>query len=245
MGDRDALHDWKAFEAHSIPTKGIKLPPLFEEALKAAQAKGKQAANSMQILELGCGCGELAQHLSEQGHALVGVDVNESAIALAQDRNNHVDRCRFFVDDVTTFRISNYTNHDSVDQHFDFCILQLLQSIVGNVAKRRQTINTAYQSLKKGGYIYLSCSGVSDTINSNYKELYERDYPATQEMYTYYSRDAHGHILYTTHHFTVGELTKLLKEGGFVDVRVQEVQERSSRRPEEVANFLYAMARKP
>eukprot|EP00984_Skeletonema_dohrnii_P003451 scaffold1167_cov108-Skeletonema_dohrnii-CCMP3373.AAC.11 len=74
----------------------------------------------MQILELGCGCGELAQHLSEQGHTLVGVDVNESAIALAQDRNNYVDRCRFFVDDVTTFRISNYSNHDGVDEHFDF-----------------------------------------------------------------------------------------------------------------------------
>eukprot|EP00984_Skeletonema_dohrnii_P003450 scaffold1167_cov108-Skeletonema_dohrnii-CCMP3373.AAC.10 len=65
-------------------------------------------------------------------------------------------------------------------------------------------------------------------------------------MYTYYSRGANnGNILYSTHHFTVGEITKLLKEGGFVDVRVQEVQERSSRRPEEVANFLYAMARKP
>jgi len=246
MGDRDALHDWKAFEARSIPTKGIKLPPLFEEALKAAQAEGKQAANALQILELGCGCGKLAQHLSEQGHTLVGVDVNESAIALAQERNNYVDRCRFFVDDVTTFRISNYANHDGVDQHFDFCILQLLLSIVGNVAKRCQTITTAYHSLKKGGYIYLSCSGVSDTINSNYKQLYERDYPATQEMYTYYSRGANiDNILYSTHHFTVNEITKLLKEGGFVDVHVQEIQERSSRRPEEVANFLYAMARKP
>ncbi len=37
----------------------------------------------------------------------------------------------------------------------------------------------------------------------------------------------------------------MLEEGGFVDVHVQEVQEKSSRRPEEVANFLYAMARKP
>mmetsp|Transcript_28574 Transcript_28574/g.36889 ORF Transcript_28574/g.36889 Transcript_28574/m.36889 type:complete len:176 (-) Transcript_28574:125-652(-) len=128
----------------------------------------------------------------------------------------------------------------------NFCILQLLLSIVGNVAKRCQTITTAYHSLKKGGYIYLSCSGVSDTINSNYKQLYERDYPATQEMYTYYSRGANiDNILYSTHHFTVNEITKLLKEGGFVDVHVQEIQERSSRRPEEVANFLYAMARKP
>lgn len=242
---RDSIQDWKAFEANNIPTKGIKLPPLFEKALKAAQAEGKQAANELQILELGCGCGELALHLSEQGHTLVGVDVNENAIALAQDHNKFVDRCRFFVDDVTTLRMSKYTtSHDGVDKHFDFCILQLLLSIVGNVANRRQSITTAYQSLKKGGYLYLSCSGVSDAINSNYKELYEQDYPATQEMYTYYSRDANGNILYTTHHFTAGEIIDLLRDVGFEDVRVQEVQERSSRRPEEAANFLYVMARK-
>jgi len=61
---------------------------------------------------------------------------------------------------------------------------------------------------------------------------------------THYSRDADDNILYTTHHFTVKELTELFQEGGFVDGREQEVQEKSSRRPEEVANFLYAMARK-
>ena len=166
MGDRDALLDWKAFEAHSIPTKGINLPPLFEEALlQAAQAVGLQAANAaavqhhgLQILELGCGCGELAENLSAQGHDVVGVDANENAISLARERK-HVNRCRFLVDDVTTFRIPNYSTHnDGVDHLFDFCILQLLLSIVGNVAKRRQKATSNYSdstSFSQKGWTHL------------------------------------------------------------------------------------------
>ena len=128
---------------------------------------------------------------------------------------------------------------------FDFCILQLLLSIVGDKEKRKQTLSAAYEYLRSGGYVYLSCSGTSDKINPNYKQLYEQDYPATGEMYTYFSRDGNGNVLYATHHFSSTELRVLMEDAGFCDVAVHEIREASSRRPEEVANFLYAVGRKP
>lgn len=242
---RDALLDWKAFHAHDIPTKGIKLPPLFEETLTVLAANRP----CLQILELGCGTGELATSLAEKGHRVVGIDVNEGAIAQAQtfyqqriasnyNDSNKIGTTTFLVGDVTTLT-------HSLPEKVDFCILQLLLSIVGNASKRYQAISSAHHSLKSGGYIYVSCSGVSDTINPNYKKLYEQDYPVTKEMYTYFSRSSKdGCILYETHHFQMMELKLLLENCGFVDVHVQQVKEASSRRPEEAAFFLYAVARK-
>jgi hypothetical protein len=64
-------------------------------------------------------------------------------------------------------------------------------------------------------------------------------------MYSYFSRDGDGNVLYTTHHFSVVELEAMLIEVGFADtIVVHEIREASSRRPEEVANFLYASARR-
>jgi SAM-dependent methyltransferase len=249
---RDALLDWKAFHAHDIPTKGIKLPPLFEETLTVLAANRP----CLQILELGCGTGELATSLAEKGHRVVGIDVNEGAIVQAQtsyqqriasnyNDSNKIGTATFLVGDVTTFRLEHLSSTHSLPEKVDFCILQLLLSIVGNASKRYQTISSAHHSLKSGGYIYVSCSGVSDTINPNYKKLYEQDYPVTKEMYTYFSRSSKdGCILYETHHFQMMELKLLLENCGFVDVHVQQVKEASSRRPEEAAFFLYAVARK-
>ena len=181
---RDALLDWKAFHAHDIPTKGIKLPPLFEETLTVLAANRP----CLQILELGCGTGELATSLAEKGHRVVGIDVNEGAIEQAQtyyqqriasncNDSNAIGTTTFLVGDVTSFRLEHLSSSHSLPEKVDFCVLQLLLSIVGNASKRYQTISSAHHCLKSGGYIYVSCSGVSDTINPKYKKLYEQDYP--------------------------------------------------------------------
>lgn len=181
---------------------------------------------------------------------VVGVDANEAAIQLAntnqqQSSSDISNSATFLVGDVTTFRFKNQLNEDCGNL-FDVCILQLLLSIVGGPEQRRQTLTTAFESLVPGGYLYASCSGVSDSINAKYAQLYQQDQATTGEPYTYCSRDDRtGETLYHTHHFTVQELEGLLLDAGFQEVAVTQLQEASSRRPNEAAYFLYVTARRP
>jgi hypothetical protein len=238
---RDPIADWQAFSANRIPTKGIQLPPLFHQTLE----KLEKEKSSLQILELGCGCGVLAQSLQHSGgHCVTGIDVNEQAIAIS--RQTCGGQGRFLVADVTTTSF-NHEDEDSYGYDYDFCILQLLLSIVGGPLERLKTLQNAFSLLRYsgGGTLYLSCSGVSDDINPNYQQLYQQDAAATGEAHSYFSRDTEGKVLYMTHHFTTEELEALLERVGFQEIRIQKHKEASSRRPTEVAYFLYATAVRP
>ena len=139
---------------------------------------------------------------------------------------------------------------------YDFCILQLLLSVVGGHVRRRTVLENACYCLKGGGTLYLSCSGVSDSINPNYKDLYEQDASELFNEYgehSYFSRSSSSssnnsnkndatQILYVTHHFTKGELESLLSDTGFDTIHIEQRKETSSRRPNEQAYFLYATA---
>jgi SAM-dependent methyltransferase len=264
---RNNSADWQAFSAHDIPSKGTKLPPLFFEALE----KNQQKLNN--ILELGCGCGDLCQllfslesstHDVAVGYKLFGTDINASAI---EEATNQCPNGMFWVADVTqpdfcdnvrsTRRQiikANKNNNDDDDDDdsrwFDFVVMQLLLSVVGGPNERRQVLQNASSLLQPGssGTLYLSCSGVSDDINPTYQHLYQQDASLTGEAYSYYSRDdVSGDILYMTHHFTVDELKELLMQaGGFQEdqITIQQHKEASSRRPTEAAYFLYATATK-
>jgi SAM-dependent methyltransferase len=179
----------------------------------------------------------------------------------------YVEQCQALLRRVTTTTATPYDNHHGDDYDsksdneegststFDLVIMQLLISIVGTVEHRHRTLQNASKLLRDGGKIYLSASGISDQINPKYAQLYEQDKPLTGEEYTYYSRGKTttttattstraGRILYTTHHFSVSELEELLNDTGFFDVRIQQRLEHSSRRPDEAAYFLYAVATK-
>ena len=97
--------------------------------------------------------------------------------------------------------------------------------------------------LRPGGRLFLSASGVSDTINDGYARLYAEDFPLTSERHTYLSRNDHGEVLYSTHHFTEEELRDLIAAAGFDDIAMVTERETSSRRPGEAAFFLYATCR--
>mmetsp|Transcript_11302 Transcript_11302/g.26874 ORF Transcript_11302/g.26874 Transcript_11302/m.26874 type:complete len:704 (+) Transcript_11302:1-2112(+) len=245
---RDSVADWQTFQADHIPSKGIKVPPLFykslqqriDEKTKKKTEDSTDQLDQLRILELGCGCGDLCRELqSVYGHRVVGIDVNESAIAQAK-RNCPLGE--FHVADVTNY--FQRGTHTASAGSFDACILQLLLSIVGGPKERKRTLETAFRALSKtGGTLYLSCSGVSDDINENYRRLYQQDSRLIGEEHSYYSREfSSGSILYTTHHFTVSELETLLQAVGFHDIQIEQHKECSSRRPDEAAYFLYATA---
>ena len=241
MARRDAGEDWRAFPAGSIPSKAS-TPQLdrFLEGLRPQAA----AARPPTLLDVGCGTGRLARRLFDAGFTVVGVDISPTAIdearSLAVPSEGGGAFLRFDVADVSA------AERPRIDgAPFDVVVCQLVLSIVGGVLERENLLRHLHEHLRPGGGLYLSASGVSDSINAGYARLYADDGPLTGEPYSYYSRDEKGTILYTTHHFSAEELVALLEGAGFVEVHIDTEREASSRRPDEAAFFHYVTCRRP
>ena len=234
---RDARDDWRRFDAGTIPSKES-TPQLdaFLEAVAAA-AGGAQPA----VLDVGCGGGRLSRRLFERGCSVVGADINPEAIRAAHDLAVPPDATgralRFAVADFAGDAAPRLDGGP-----FDAAVCQLVISIIGTLQQRVNLLRHVREMLRPGGRLFLSASGVSDTINPGYARLYADDFPLTGERHTYCSRDGHGTVLYTTHHFTADELTALVAAAGFRAITVTTERETSSRRPDEAAFFLYATA---
>jgi 2-polyprenyl-3-methyl-5-hydroxy-6-metoxy-1,4-benzoquinol methylase len=127
---------------------------------------------------------------------------------------------------------------------FDVAVCQLVLSIIGDPRQRANLLRNVAQDLRPGGWLFLSASGVSDTINAGYARLYAEDFHLTGERHTYLSRDEAGTVLYMTHHFTPDELVGLLETAGYCEISLTTEKESSSRRPEEAAFFHYATCRR-
>lgn len=235
---RDARDDWRRFDAGAIPSKDS--TPHLDAFLTAVaeEAGGSRLA----LLDVGCGSGHLSRRIHDSGFAVVGVDINPDAIHAAQRLAVPADAAggtlRFAVAD---FAADVSPSLDGGP--FDVVICQLVISIIGDVRQRENLLRHVHTNLRAGGRLFLSASGVSDTINPGYARLYANDFPLTGERHTYLSRNASGDVLYTTHHFTVPELQDLLEAAGFDEIRVATERETSSRRPDEAAFFLYATCR--
>ncbi len=234
---RDAGDDWRCFDAAAIPTK-VSTPQL--DAFVDAVATAGQGA-PLAILDVGCGSGRLSRRLAERGFSVVGVDINPAAIGVALDLATPPEArgrsLRFAVADFARDELPQLDGGP-----FDLVVCQLLISIIGDARSRANLLRHAETTLRPGGRLFLSASGVSDTINPGYARLYADDFPRTGERHTYLSRDARGEVLYMTHHFTTDELTGLLEAAGFTDIAITTESETSSRRPDEAALFLYATA---
>jgi SAM-dependent methyltransferase len=227
-----AREDWARFEPSAIPTKSD-----LGEIDSWLETLGFETGSSLRLLDLGCGVGAVSRRLQKRGFSVVGVDINARAIEEARRTS---EGATFTVRDVSSPR-----GLEIEGAPFDLVVSQLVLSIVGEPADRRALLGNAYRALRPGGRFFLSASAVSDGINPAYALLYERDFPSTGEIHTYFSRDALGNVLYRTHHFTEDELRRLLEHEGFVDIVIRRKRESSSRRPDEAAFFFYVFSRKP
>ena len=240
MAMRSAGDDWRAFPARSIPSKAS-TPQLdrFLEEFRPQAAVSRPPT----LLDVGCGTGRLARRLFDAGYSVVGVDISPTAIeeasTLARASDLGGPLLRFDVADVSV------AERPRIDgSPFDVVVCQLVLSIVGGVRERENLLRHLLAHLRPGGSLYLSASGVSDSINAGYARLYADDGPLTGEPYSYYSRDDKGTILYTTHHFSAEELVALLERVGFAEIRITTEREASSRRPDEAAFFHYVTCRR-
>ena len=235
---RDARDDWRRFDATRIPSKDS--TPHLDRFLRSVQ-EAAAGGPPLALLDVGCGSGRLAQRLAEQGFAVTGADISPDAVHAARElavAGAAHPRPQFVEADFAADRPPQIHGGP-----FDVAVCQLVISIIGDARDRTALLRNVHASMRPGGWLYLSASGASDTINPGYARLYAEDGPLTGERHSYYSRDEHGEILYMTHHFTVDELTGLLEATGFGRIDVTVEREASSRRPSEAAHFLYATCR--
>jgi SAM-dependent methyltransferase len=237
---RDASDDWRRFDAGAIPTKAS-TPHLdaFLKGLRQARRHGP-----LTLLDVGCGTGRLSRRIHEQGFSVLGVDVNPAAIRAARSMAPPAEAAGHWL----RFEEADFAGErfpPGIDAGpFDAVICQLVISIIGSARNRVNLLRHAHTSLRPGGWLAVSASGVSDAINPGYARLYAEDLQLTGERHSYFSRDERGEILYQTHHFTADELVDLLVAAGFEAIGVTAERETSSRRPDEAAYFLYATGRK-
>lgn len=225
---RDSRRDWASYEPNEIPTK--------VEVLELDAFMDDVGEAGARVLDLGCGSGRISRALAGRGFDVVGVDINQNAIATGAGQENP----ELYVRDITS-----PNGLDLPGPPFRIVVCQLVLSVVGGTPEREALLKNAFDVLEPGGFFYLSASEVSDDVNPAYRRLYRDDFPDTGERYTYFSRDACGNILYTTHHFTGPELSALVEGAGFELTRLSSTTETSSRRPDEAAHFLYARSRRP
>ena len=237
---RDARDDWRRFDAGAIPTK--ESTPRLDSFLQAV--KTEAAGQPLTLLDVGCGSGRLSRRLFEQGFSVLGIDISPGAIHAARQRTVAADAAgrslRFEEADVAA---DDPPRLDGGPFHVVVC--QLVISIIGTIRQRANLLRHVHDVLRPSGHLFLSASGVSDTINAGYARLYAEDLHLTGERHTYLSRDAGGEVLYATHHFAADELASLLEAAGFGEISVMTEKETSSRRPDEAAFFLYATCRSP
>ena len=236
---RDATDDWRRFAAAAIP--GKEATPQLDAVLAAVQAAAPR--QPLALLDVGCGTGRLSRRLYDRGCSVTGVDVNPEAIRLARE---------LVPGDAPPGATLRFMEADCAADMppridggpFDVVVCQLVISIVGGRRQRANLLRHSHDHLRTGGWLYLSASGVSDTINADYARLYAADSPLIGERHSYFSRDADGAVLYMTHHFTAEELVNLLEAAGFAAVNVHTARETSSRRPDEAASFHYLTCRR-
>jgi 2-polyprenyl-3-methyl-5-hydroxy-6-metoxy-1,4-benzoquinol methylase len=235
---RDARDDWRRFDATRIPSKDA--TPHLDRFLRSVQ-DAATGGPPLALLDVGCGDGRLSRRMHDQGFSVTGVDISEEAVRAARELAVAAaagPRLRFVAAD---FAADHLPRIDAGP--FDVVVCQLVISIIGAARDRATLLRNIHANLRPGGRLYLSASGVSDTINPGYARLYAEDAHLTGERHSYFSRDERGAILYTTHHFMADELTGLLEASGFERIEMTVEREASSRRPNEAANFLYATCR--
>jgi SAM-dependent methyltransferase len=98
------------------------------------------------VLDLGCGPGLYAPHLTEAGHEYVGIDFSPASIEHARQNFAVKNRCEFRLDDVC---------EAAFGQDFDLAMMLYGEINVFSADSCARILAKAYKALKPGGRLFL------------------------------------------------------------------------------------------
>jgi ubiquinone/menaquinone biosynthesis C-methylase UbiE len=105
------------------------------------------------MLDLGCGTGHWTEFLIKKGFQLTGVDISESMLNIAKDKNLAAD-----------FLWANSENLPFEDESFNSIVSITMLEFVENLDKVIQEI---YRVLKRGGSMVIGCINADSIIGKN------------------------------------------------------------------------------
>lgn len=203
--------DWKNKNGREIPSTLV-----IDEVVLELFGPG---AN---ILDLGCGTGELCIRSAEQGYAMYGIDISEQAIAEAN--NNKMEKGTVNCE----FEVMDCCDLDYKDESFDAIIMKALLTVMPDKLLREKTIAEAYRVLKPGGYIYI-LDFAQNWQNEYYRNRYIENLSKTNEEGLFEVYDDDGTKMYTAKHFSNKEIADLYINAGFTtcEYKTEKVQTRA------------------
>nr|WP_249808867.1 class I SAM-dependent methyltransferase [Bradyrhizobium sp. 174] len=151
-------------------------------------------AESLRLMDLGCGNGSVTELLRKRGHPVVGIDPSEDGIKAAKAKYPHL----------TVERGSAYDELSKTYGKFDIVVSL---EVVEHVYSPREYANTVYDLLVPGGIAIISTPyhGYLKNLALAITGKWDRHFTALWD---------HGHIKF----WSMPTLTTLLEEKGFRDI---------------------------
>jgi ubiquinone/menaquinone biosynthesis C-methylase UbiE len=204
FGSRDykpSAADWNKFIGTNIPSS-LELDPVFLLLIP----------RNTRILDLGCGFGKSVFELYRQGYRdLHGLDFNATGV----DAANHTAR-QLKLDPAPVFTQGDARRIPMPDKTVGAVLTQAFWTTLPE-PDRRVVMKEINRVLEPGGKLYIADFDQA-WENPVYRRRYELGIAKGYDRGTFEVLDDSDNVEYLAHHFTRGELSTLLKQGGFDDI---------------------------
>ncbi|MFO0806518.1 MAG: class I SAM-dependent methyltransferase [Gemmataceae bacterium] len=181
------------------------------------------------LLDMGCGTGRLCRHFAAKGLECVGVDLSEEMLERAKARP--LPRAGL---GSVSYLMGNLTELHDLGEEFDYaaCLFSTLGMVRG-AEHRAKVIANAFRALRPGGRFVLHVH--NRWFRGLGKNWRKRDITMQQ---------AYAGAPLTLHHFSLGEVTGLLKGAGFVvdEVKAVDVAGNPAKWPRMLRAYGYLIA---
>jgi len=194
------LYDVNIGLLKSLPAKRV--PSTIPVVRELREAVG----GATRVLDVGCGSGAKTASLATWTSAsILGIDVNEAAIADARARHA-MERVRFLAADVT--------DPMALVERFDVINMSAILTCVIPRESRDRVLQSCSQLLTPDGLLV-----IADFLQSphlpQYRERYEQGEAATGDPGSFRVADAESHAsLYYAHHFSEEEIRESIRTAG-------------------------------
>jgi ubiquinone/menaquinone biosynthesis C-methylase UbiE len=162
-----------------------------------------RTTSEMSLLDVGCSTGFFADTGSSEFRRVVGIDIDEGAVAHAQER---------FATKKVSFQVA-----DSMAMPFDNASFDIVScsQIYEHVPDPKRLLDEIYRLLRPGGYCYFAAGNRMVLMEPHYR-LPFLSLPPKPIAHLYLRLTGKGSHYYENHLF-VGELRKLVAAFGWVD----------------------------